>query len=608
MNVQPRNVRGFRAGAAELTVVGLDMETYGACWVKPAIEADGVGSVRLFGPHGRLDCHPQNSSLPLPTPIMSLDAKDIWISTPMDLPITRPVARNPDIELGRSVESYVRVDRGTDAPWRTQVDGAGAPFRLRISSNNTATLGNDTRSGGGGGGALPAAAQAALLKMVASPAGGTWAVAPKPSALPPLPPSPAASGHGGGVGARDDTARLQAMIDSWVTSPDVPQVVPAGVYYIAGTLRVGRLPDAGGNTTACLAQKGVRMLVGAGEESVIIMATDPSMTMVTSDGCWPNGGGNATGWRSENSRFHVSGVTLAGGAVGLHMSGATGHLQITDSMLSHVRFRELSKYGIWLDDVYGLDNNLFSFLTFDGCGVAFYQRAPDSQRVSPGGACKPAWNNPSLGYMDKVVFYRVQVTNCRAGFQLDACRADNLNYWVENSVANVSGSGWDLHANSEAAIVSSYVDNVGEMNGGSSKGGEGGGSAVCVINSRLITGPNTKYLLASDAKVEGSSFEVGKGASPTASLFQPPPKPFQNWPSVEMSRSRVSKGLPMPKLLRESVLFNNRFEEPADSGGGGGSRDLNKAAVAVNGSTITALAGAPSELAPTSGLCFGPGW
>ena len=138
------------------------------------------------------------------------------------------------------------------------------------------------------------------------------------------------------------------MIDSWVTSPTAPQVVPAGTYYISATLRVGRLPDPDGNTTACLAQTYVRMLIGAGEDSVFILAKDASMTMVTSDGCWPDGGGNATSgpnkWRSENSRFHVSGVTLAGGAIGLHMSAATGHLQIVDSLISHVRFRELSKY------------------------------------------------------------------------------------------------------------------------------------------------------------------------------------------------------------------------------------------------------------------------
>lgn len=597
--------------AAELTVVGPDMETYGACWMKPAIEAQKVGSVRLFGPHGRLDCHPSNSSLPAPTPIMELDAESIWISGPMSLPVSRPAAENADILLGPSIKNYVRIDRGSDAPWKTQQeDGAGPTFRLQLSSNNTVTLGKDSHHSGG---ALPPAAQAALEQMVASPAGsGTWAVAPKPSPLPPLPGS-AATAAGG---SRDDTAKLQGIIDSWVTSPTAPQIVVAGTYYISATLRVGRLPDPEGNTTACLAQKAVRLLIGAGEDSVFILAKDPDMVMVTSDGCWPNGGGNAPGtnghgWRSENSRFHISGLTLAGGAVGLHMSAATGHLQIVDSLISHVRFRELSK-GIWVDDIFGLDNNLLSFLTFDRCGVAFYQRAPDSQRVAPGSFCKPAWNNPYLGYMDKVVFYRITITNCRVGYQLDACRADNLNYWVENAIYNISGSAWDLHSNSEAAIVSSHVEDVGEMNSGDPSVRESGGSGVCVLNSRMIVGPNTKYMLANDAKIEGSSFELGVGASAGASLFKPPPPPpargahagtssFQSWPSVSMSRTRVSVGLPMPKQLRESVLFNNRFEAPED-------RDKNKAAVIINGSVTTTLADVPSELEPTSALCFGPGW
>eukprot|EP01048_Picozoa_sp_COSAG05_P009647 COSAG05_NODE_803_length_7215_cov_20.387858_4_plen_839_part_00 len=578
--------------AAELTIVGPDMETYGACWVNPAIQAENVGSLRLYGPHGRLDCHPQNSSWPAPTPVMSLDAQKIWISTPTSLPVSRPNTSNPDIVLGNSVNDYLRVDRGSDAPWKTQSDPKANPaLRLKLSSNNTVELGDSPSKNG----PLSPATQASLAAMVASPTGGgrgTWSIASKPSALPPLPKI---------SGSRDDTVKLQAMIDSWVISPNEPQVVPAGVYYISKTLRVGRLPDIRGNTSACLAVKQVRMLVGSGRDATVILARDPSMTMVTIDGCYPKG--NTTGankWRSESSRFHVSGVTLAGGAVGFHFSAATGHHQIVDSMISHVRFRDFSKYGIWLDDIFGLDNNLLSFLSFDKCQVAFYQRAPDSQRVSPGGGfCKPARINPFLGYMDKNVFYRVQVSNCLTGFQLDACRADNLNYWVENAVVDVSGSGWDLHSNSEAAIVSSYVENVGLFNGGSNVR-EPGGSGVDVINSHMIAGPQTQYLLPRTAKIEGSSFEVSSDVNPNATLFKPQLSP-SSWPSFSMSRSWVGKGLPLPKLLSDTILFNNRFEETVDA-------DLNKVAVAVNGSAITALSNAQSEEKPSSGLCFGPAW
>jgi hypothetical protein len=178
----------------------------------------------------------------------------------------------------------------------------------------------------------------------------------------------------------------------------------------------------------------------------------------------------------------------------------------------------------------------------------------------------------------------------------------------------VSSAGWDLHSNSEAAIISSRVENVGTMNGGDPSVREAGGSGVCVINSRMISGPNTRHMLANNAKIEGSSFELGPGgASESASLFRPPPPPpvrgphagsgsWQSWPSVSMSRTRVSRGLPMPKLLRESVFFNNRFEDSHDK------EALNKAAVIVNGSVATVLADAPSELAPTSALCFGPAW
>jgi hypothetical protein len=198
---------------------------------------------------------------------------------------------------------------------------------------------------------------------------------------------------------------------------------------------------------------------------------------VRNDGCYNNGqeGGNN---HTHSARFHVSGVTLVGGAVGFHFSSWTGHHQLTGSFVSHVNFRNISKYGIWIDDIYGLDNNLFSYLRFDHCGIAFYQHAPDSQRAKPGGRCLQAFNNPSLGYMDKVVFYRVDVTNCETGWQLEPCRADNGNFWIENTMENVTGSGWVMSNNGGDGIVSSLATNVGMFVGDA----KGGGSGLSILN------------------------------------------------------------------------------------------------------------------------------
>ena len=136
-----------------------------------------------------------------------------------------------------------------------------------------------------------------------------WAVAKEPKRLQPLPPFD--------PNGQDDTKKLQGMIDAMVASAE-PKIVEAGVYYISKPLRVGALPDPAGNSTRCLAQTNKRMLVGAGRDEVVIYALTPSMVMVTSDGCWPAGQLPSASSKSftENSRFDVSGVTLAGGAVG----------------------------------------------------------------------------------------------------------------------------------------------------------------------------------------------------------------------------------------------------------------------------------------------------
>ena len=575
--------------AAELTLIGTDMETYGACWVQPAIQTTNVGATRLFGPHGRLKCHPQpNASVPVATAALALDTRDFWLTTPMSMPVTRsfngeqPFTPSSDLALGPSLQRSLWLDRGEDAPWSISQDSKAQPaLQLRVTSNTTVREGQRVVER-----AVPAEAQAALAAMVkvqSQRAGGPWLVATEPVPLPLLPPDVVAAA----ATAADDSETLQSMIDAFVTS-DSPMVIPPGTYYIAKPLRVGRIPNPAGNITACLAIKRHRMLIGAGMDEVTIMATDPSMVMITIDGCYPAGTNlnlNLTSFKSESSRFHVSGVTLVGGAVGFHFTANTGHLQITESMVSHVRFRQIGR-GIFLDDIFGLDNNLFSDLRFDECGVAFYQHPPDTQRVVPGGRCKQAFNNPYLGYMDKVVWFNVEVTNSDGGFHADACRADNLNYWIQNAMVNVTGEGWFLHDNSESAVVASLVQNVGSMTG-----------AITVLGSQIVAGSNTQWLLPPVAVVEGSSFEVGADAS-GASLFPP----SAAHATVSMTQSKIGKGLSLTStLLRTSVLINNRFEEVAD-------KALNVVGVTVNGSESVVLSAATSDVAPVSALLFGPAW
>lgn len=107
-------------------------------------------------------------------------------------------------------------------------------------------------------------------------------------------------------------------------------------------------------------------LVGAGPEKTFIFALDASMSMVVGDGL-----GGSTNW-------NMAGITLAGGTHGIHFEEATMglHAQVTESFLSHVYFANFSGAGIFVDSIYGVDNNLFSHLVFENCTRAFWQHAP----------------------------------------------------------------------------------------------------------------------------------------------------------------------------------------------------------------------------------------
>jgi hypothetical protein len=86
---------------------------------------------------------------------------------------------------------------------------------------------------------------------------------------------------------------------------------------------------------------------------------------------------------------------------------------------------------IWSEDIYGVDNNLISHVTFENCFAAFNITAPSSQREPASRVCKAPFDNPAMNYMDKTVFYRNRVLGQegQVGFVLDPCRGDGLNMW-----------------------------------------------------------------------------------------------------------------------------------------------------------------------------------
>ena len=125
---------------------------------------------------------------------------------------------------------------------------------------------------------------------------------------------------------------IQALIDS---TPNHTAILPAGVYHIGSPLRVGCHGDC--------RLSGGGYLVGAGADRTFIFALNESMSMVVGAGA------------GQSYHFHVGGLTMAGGRYGIHWAAETAgpHMQVTESVLSHILFANLS-VGIFADDIYGV--------------------------------------------------------------------------------------------------------------------------------------------------------------------------------------------------------------------------------------------------------------
>ena len=602
-------------GADEFTAVGSDIESYGACFNEALVQVTSTKTVRLWGVHGRAECHRNNVSRMPDTGLFDIGATALLNLFPMVNRVLQQGDANTTAQTIYRPELRAAVEVGQwshDHPPPLDMSPPSSRFRLVSNTLSLPTVNNvtvTTSDNSTGQPALTPTQIKALAQLVrpSSRAGGAWG---RPTGWAESERWRLAARHAfdsrtrGTLGIQDDTEYIQSIINS-STDPNAsqPSVLPAGVYHISKPLRIGS----------------GKFLVGDGPDRTMIFALDPAMAMVQGDG---------TG---RSYRLHLAGVTLSGGAYGVHMQEATfgPFAQVTKSWISHVLFANFSKAGIFLDDIFGLDNNLLSHLTFDGCAVGFLQHAPASQRVPGLQRCKHPRYNKNLGYMDKTVFYRNRHTASgpgQSGVVMEPCRADNLNMWFETEFEGLD-IAMHVQFNGAAMVASSVINNCG-----ASITGQG----IALFNSEVIVGPYTAWALPSTEGtfIEGSRVTKAPNANSSATLFQPgkasdkPGTPHYDGRAgsgtVTVMRSHLadmSIGVPNgpigprtdphPSPAAQWVLLDTRFEAVAQEG-------WNKAALVLVGYNetqnsagpprVVVLDDTPASTSPTSQLLFGPDW
>jgi hypothetical protein len=123
--------------------------------------------------------------------------------------------------------------------------------------------------------------------------------------------------------------------------------------------------------------------------------------------------------------FVLADLTLQGGANGIHHepSGSGGGAQYTRVVVSHVTFRGMRDAAIFLDGIFGWDNNFLDNVDFVDCGSAWRQRPSPSYQSGEA---------PGMTYMDKNVCYRCRFERNTVALDMPGKRANGLNAFIDS--------------------------------------------------------------------------------------------------------------------------------------------------------------------------------
>ncbi len=324
---------------------------------------------------------------------------------------------------------------------------------------------------------LPAGLQAKLRAMLVNPKrnGEPWEAPTYGKA-----PDPAGTNWNKNLsGKTDSTVIIQGMIDN---NPDHIARLPAGIYYISSSLKLGR-------------NQGI---VGASADTTALVALNPAIDLIV---------GSDPPTQATGTNIILADLTLQGGANGIHfdkINTSTGQgaapnggrrAQYTNMYVSHVAFRNMTNAGICMDQIYGLDNNFLGYLYFINCGTALLQITDPTPHPE-------AFHGdfPTLMYMDKTVFYRSQFIGNRVALSLKANRANNLNAWIECLFQDNSDGAVVLKNNSSDLFANcDFINNGGHAAVTSNDN-------VSFVSCRFQSGANGVALLEGPVSAEGCQF------------------------------------------------------------------------------------------------------
>ncbi|MCL6102782.1 MAG: hypothetical protein M1292_09875, partial [Bacteroidetes bacterium] len=346
-------------------------------------------------------------------------------------------------------------------------------------------------------------------------------------------------------------------------------------------------------------------IIGAGADKTAIIAMNDKLDMVVAN--------------DKDTKFLprrkiiLASLTLQGGANGVHFEPVgTGtktaegnpirtlnpdgtpkvdskgnpyyvHAQYTACYFNDVTFRDMSVAGIFMDQIYGLDNIFVSYLNFVNCDAGWKQKV-DPAYIAPG----VNGETPTMMYMDKVLFYRCQFADNRIAMDLPGNRSCNLNAWVNCKFGN----------NREGvAVMTSYLTplfaNCDFINNG--------GTAVVsndqplsFVSCRFRAGSAGVAMFKGPVSAEGCSF--GRDGSAGAIILSP----GHNNVKVFFINC-ISNDMPLGLTPKISGMLVNSVMVPSDQ--------VNQRMVLIKGGSVQPILNETTTgTVPVPQLLFGSDW